>query len=34
VEGNEEVNEKDVPVSNNDMEHSVIVVGSGHPRGI
>ena len=28
-EGNEEGNEEDEPVSNDDMEHSVIVVASG-----
>jgi len=33
-EGNEEGNEEDEPVSSDDMEHSVIVVASGHPRGI
>jgi hypothetical protein len=33
-EGNEEGNEEDEPVSNDDMEHSVIVVASGRPRGI
>jgi hypothetical protein len=33
-EGNEEGNEEDEPVSNNDMEHSVIVVASGRSRGI
>ena len=33
-EGNEERNEEDEPVSNDDMEHSVIVVASGRPRGI
>jgi hypothetical protein len=33
-EGNEEGNEEDEPVSNDDMEHSVIVVASGLPRGI
>jgi len=33
-EGNEEGNEEDEPVSNNAMEHSVIVVASGHPRRI
>jgi len=33
-EGNEEGNEKDGPVSNNDMENSVIVVASGRPRRI
>jgi hypothetical protein len=33
-EGNEEGNEEDEPVSNDDTEHSVIVVASGRPRGI
>ena len=33
-EGNEEGNEEDEPVSSDDMEHSVIVVTSGRPRGI
>jgi len=37
-EGNEEEgnegNEEDEPVSNDHMEHSVIVVASGRPRGI
>jgi len=33
-EGNEEGNEEDEPVSNDDMEHSVIVIASGRPRGI
>jgi hypothetical protein len=33
-EGNEEGNEEDEPVSNDDMDHSVIVVASGSPRGI
>jgi len=33
-EGNEEGNEEDEPVSNDHMEHSVIVVTSGRPRGI
>jgi len=33
-EGNEEGNEEDELVSNDDMEHSVIVVASGRPRGI
>jgi len=33
-EGNEEGNEEDEPVSSDDMEHSVIVVASGRPRGI
>jgi len=33
-DGNEEVNEEDEPVSSDDMEHSVIVVASGCPRGI
>ena len=33
-EGNEEGNEEDEPVSNDDMEHNVIVVASGSPRGI
>jgi len=33
-EGNEEGNEEDEPVSNDDMEHSVSVVASGHPQGI
>ena len=33
-EGNDEGNEEDEPVSNDDMEHSVIVVVSGRPRGI
>jgi len=27
-------NEKDEPVSNDDMEHRVIEVASGRPRGI
>ena len=34
VECNEEGNEEDEPVSNDDMEHSVIVVASGCPTGI
>jgi hypothetical protein len=33
-EGNQEGNGEDKPVSNDDMEHSVIVVASGRPRGI
>jgi hypothetical protein len=33
-EGNEEGNEEDEPVSNDDMEHSVIAVASGRLRGI
>ena len=33
-EGYEEGNEEDEPVSNDDMEHSVIVVASGLPRRI
>jgi len=33
-EGNEEGNEEDEPISNDDMEDSVIVVASGSPRGI
>jgi hypothetical protein len=33
-EGNEEGIEEDDPVSNDDTEHSVIVVATGHPRGI
>jgi len=33
-EGNEEGNEEDKPASNDHMEHSVIVVASGRPRGI
>jgi hypothetical protein len=33
-EGSEKENEEDEPVSNDDMEHSVIVIASGHPRGI
>jgi len=33
-EGNEEGNEEDEPVSNDDMEHSISVVASGHSRGI
>jgi hypothetical protein len=33
-EGNEEGNEEDEPVSNDDMEHSLIEVASGRPRGI
>ena len=33
-EGNEEGNEEDEPVSNDDMEHSIIVIASGRPRGI
>jgi hypothetical protein len=33
-EGNEGGNEEDEPVSNDDMEHSVIEVVSGRPRGI
>jgi len=33
-EGNEEGNEEDEPVSNDDMEHSVIVVVSGYSRCI
>jgi hypothetical protein len=33
-EGNDEGNEEDEPVSNDDTEHSVIVVASGRPRGI
>jgi len=33
-EENEEGNEEDEPVSNVDMEHSVIVVASGRPRRI
>jgi hypothetical protein len=33
-EGNEKGNEEDEPVSNDDMEDSVIVVASGSPRGI
>ncbi|KAF8541771.1 hypothetical protein BDD12DRAFT_908404 [Trichophaea hybrida] len=28
----EEGNEEDMPVSNDDMVHSVIVVASGHPK--
>jgi len=34
VEGNENGNEEDEPVSNDDVEHSVIDVESGHARGI
>ena len=34
TEGNEEGNEEDEKVSNDDMEHSVIEVASGCPRGI
>jgi len=30
----EEGDEEDDPVSNDDTEHSVISVASGHPRGI
>ena len=33
-EGNEEGNEQDEPVSNDDMEHSVIGVASVRPRRI
>ena len=33
-EGNEEENEEDEPVSNDNMEYSVIVVVSGQPRCI
>ena len=33
-DGNEEGNEEDEPVSNDDMEHSVIVVASGRPKSI
>jgi hypothetical protein len=33
-EGNEEGNKEDEPVSNDDMERSVIVVVSGLPRGV
>ena len=33
-EGNEQGNEEDELVSNDDIEHSVIVVASGRPRGI
>jgi hypothetical protein len=33
-EGNEEGNEEDEPVSNDDTEHSVIVVVSGRPGAI
>jgi hypothetical protein len=33
-EGNGEGNEEDEPVSNDDMEHSVIVIASGRPRRI
>jgi hypothetical protein len=33
-EGTEEGNEEDEPVSNDDMEHSVIIVASGCPRCI
>ena len=32
--GNAEGNEEDEPVSNDDMEHSVIVVASGRPKSI
>jgi hypothetical protein len=33
-DGNGEGNEEDEPVSNAHMEHSVIVVASGRPRGV
>jgi hypothetical protein len=33
-EGNEEGNEEDELVSNDNMQHSVIIVASGRPRGI
>jgi hypothetical protein len=33
-EGNKEGNEEDEPFSNDDMEHSVIVVASRRARGI
>jgi len=33
-DGKEERNEEDEPVSNDDMEHSLLVVASGRPTGI